>query len=198
MLDHVGSATIFTKLDLHSGFHQIKVVPEHRERTAFKTKYGTFMYNVMPFGLCNAPSTFQRTMDLIFQDLRDFAGAYIDDILIFSKDLTDHLYHLRQVYQRLDREKFFANPPKCTFGQPEVEYCGFIVGDQGIRAQPGKLMAIHCWPKLIDQTDIKSFLGLCAFYQRFIPDYATIATPLTDLLHKNTPWVWGDIPAASL
>ena len=102
----------------NSGFHQIRVFPDHVERTAFRTKYGTFAYQVMPFGLCNAPATFQRTMDFIFQNMRAFAGAYIDDILVYTKTLEEHLVALRQVYDRLRLERFFAGPEKCSWPSP--------------------------------------------------------------------------------
>ncbi|MGV0951482.1 MAG: dUTP diphosphatase, partial [Azonexus sp.] len=118
MLDQVGDSRYFSKLDLHSGFHQIRVAPEHVERTAFRTKYGTFAFQVMPFGLCNAPATFQKTMNYVFQDLRKFAGAYIDDILVFTKTLDEHIQALRQVYEKLRKECFFAGPDKCTWAQP--------------------------------------------------------------------------------
>ena len=190
MLDQVGDACYFSKLDLHSGFHQIRVAPEHVERTAFRTKYGTFAFQVMPFGLCNAPATFQKTMNYIFQDLRKFAGAYIDDILVFNKNLPEHLSALRQVYEKLRKERFFAGPDKCTWAQPEVEYCGFILGRQGIRPQPQKLLAIRHWPVPKDVSDVRSFLGLCGFYQRFVPDYSTVAAPLTDLMQKGREWAW--------
>ena len=190
MLDRVGDASYFSKLDLHSGFHQIRVFPDHVERTAFRTKYGTFAYQVMPFGLCNAPATFQRTMDFIFQNMRAFAGAYIDDILVYTKTLGEHLVALRQVYDRLRLEKFFAGPDKCSWAQPEVEYCGFILGSQGVRPQPQKLLAVRHWPPPKSVTEVRSFLGLCGFYQRFVVDYASVAAPLTDLMQKGKEWAW--------
>ena len=98
------------------------------ERTAFKTKYGTYHFKVMPFGLCNAPANFQRTMDFVLQDLRGMVGAYVDDILTGTDTLEDMLFALREVYVRLAKQKFYANPEKCCFGQSEVEYCGFIIG----------------------------------------------------------------------
>ena len=99
MIDQGGRSVVFSKLDLHSGFHQIRVHPDHVERTEFKTKYGTLAYKVMPFGLCNAPATFQRTMDYLLQNHREFASAFIDDILIYSLNMDKHVKHLRQVYE---------------------------------------------------------------------------------------------------
>ena len=190
MIDNVGRSTWFTKLDLHSGFHQIRIHPPHRERTAFKTKYGTFHYKVMPFGLCNSPATFQRTMDFLLGELRDFAGAYVDDIVIYTDDLGQHVIALRAVYEKLRKERLFVNPDKCLFAQKEIEYCGYIVGKESVRPMPEKLAAVHAWPTPQTPTDIKSFLGLCGFYQRFVPRYATITAPLTDLLQKKRLWDW--------
>ena len=127
----------------------------------------------MPLGLCKAHATFQKTMNYIFQDVMSFAGAYIDDILIFTSSLEEHLLALRQVYQKLRQEKFFAGSDKCSWGQPEVEYCGFILGADGIRPQPRKLLAVRHWPTPQNVSDVRSFLGLCGFYQRFVADYAT-------------------------
>ena len=167
LIDQVGStAKFFSKLDLHSGFHQIRLKSEDVHKTAFKTKYGTFQYRVMPFGLCNAPATFQRTMDLVFGSLRQFVGVYMDDVLVFSNTLDDHLDHLRIVYQRLSEEQLYANPEKCTFAQPEVANCGIIVGSKRVRAHPEKLAIIQAWPQPREPVDVPSFLGLCGFYQR--------------------------------
>ena len=146
----------------------------------------------MPFGLYNAPATFQRTMDFVLQDLREFCNAYFDDILVDTDTVEDHVVALLELYKRLEKEKFFANPEKCVFAQPEVEFCGFILGKDGIRPHPKKLMSIHVWPTLKNPTDVKSFLGLCGFYQRFVSDYATVAAPLTDLMKKDREWSWGE------
>ena len=124
-------------------------------------------------------------MDYILQNTRQFAGAYIDDILIYTKTLEDHLRSLRNVYYKLRQESLFAKSDKCTWAQQEVEYCGFILGKHGIRPQPGKLLAIRHGPPPRSVTDVRSFLGLCGFYQRFVADYATVAVPLTDLMQKS-------------
>ena len=117
-------------------------------------------------------------------------GAYVDDILTGTDTLEDIVFALREVYVRLAKQKLYANPEKCCFGQSEVEYCGFIIGMNGIRPQPRKLMAVHVWPQLQNATDVKIFLGLCWFHQMFIADYATVATPLTNLMGKKPVWKW--------
>ena len=190
MLDNMAKARYFTKMDLAQGFHQIRIHPTHRERTAFQTKYGSFEFLVMPFGLCNAPATFQRTMNALFTDIQHYAQAYMDDIVIFSNTLEEHIQHLREVLSRLRNAKLFGKLSKSEFAQTEIEFCGYIVGRGGIRPQPEKLQAIHDWKVPQTVRDIRSFLGLCGFYQRFVPRYATLATPLTDLLHKKNAWQW--------
>ena len=131
-------------------------------------------------------------MDFVLQDLKDFAGAYVDDILVHTDTLEQHVVALRSVYESLDKANLFANPEKCVIAQSEVEYCGFIVGRNGIRPHTSKLKAVHVWPALRNATDVKSFLGLCGFYQIFVADYATVAAPLTDLMKKNVEWKWED------
>ena len=120
-------------------------------------------------------------MDYLFSDLRAFVGVYVDDILIFSASIEEHVQACRKVFLKLRQEHFYAGQDKCTFAQPEVEYCGFIVGKQGVRPQPQKLVAIREWPPPTNVTEVRSFLGLCGVYQRFVADYAHVAAPLTDL-----------------
>ena len=116
----------------------------------------------------------------------------MDDLLIFSQSIEDHVKHLKIVYERLAEESLYVNKEKCSFAQPEVAYCGFIVGEKGVRPQPEKLAVVHAWPEPKDTCEVRSFLGLYGFYQSFVSDYATIAAPLTDLLHKSYEWNWGD------
>ena len=129
-------------MDLRSGFHQILIFPEHRERTAFQTRWGTFQYRVMPFGLCNAPATFQRTMNFLLQEFHQFCEVYVDDIVVFSKNIADHVRHLRLVLARLQREKFYAKLSKCLFAVPCIDFCGFQVSAAGIATQPDKIVCM--------------------------------------------------------
>ena len=167
MIDQVGEPNVFYKLELHALFHQIRVFNEHVECTAFNTRYGTFVYKVMPFGLCYAPSTFQRTMDYLLPNRRDFAREYIDDIVVYSANMDEHVEHLMEFHAILRTEKLLVNHQKCFYGQPEVEYCGFILVKYGVKPQPEKLMAIHKWPTPTSVSEFRSFLVLCNFYQRF-------------------------------
>ena len=138
----MAGAEYFTKMELQQGYHQIRVKPEHVPRTAFQTKFGSFQFCVMPFGLCNAPSTFQRTINNLLADCRGFADLYIDDIVIYSRTLDEHLTHLRAVLLHLRAEKLFAKHKKCSFGQHEIEFCGYLVNCEGIKSHPDKVTVI--------------------------------------------------------
>ena len=128
MLDRLTQATIFSKIDLRSGYHQLAITPEHVHKTAFTTRYGLFEFVVMPFGLTNAPSTFQRMMHTVFDSVLDvFVTVYLDDILVFSKTAQEHVGHLREVFRRLRAHKLHANRKKCDFGVDSVEYLGHWV-----------------------------------------------------------------------
>ena len=131
-IDRMAGSSVFTKMDLRSGFHQILVVPEHRERTAFQTRYGSYQFRVMPFGLCNAPATFQRTMNLILDEYSSFCQVYIDDIVVHSKTQADHERHLSQVLTKLREEKFNAKKSKCLFAVPRIDFYGVTVSAQGV------------------------------------------------------------------
>ena len=192
LLDNMAGAQYFTKIDLQQGYHQIRVKPEHVPRTAFQTKFGSFQFRVMPFGLTNAPATFQRTMNNLLSEYREFANVYIDDIVIFSRTLEEHLQHVRKVLQKLRGEKLYAKKKKCTFGASEIEFCGFLVNRTGIGSHPDKLRAVDEWPTPKSAKDVRSFLGLAGFYQRFVKNFANIAAPLTALLKKTAKWSWTD------
>lgn len=190
LLDQIGRASIFTKLDLKSGYHQIRIRPGDEWKTAFKTREGLFEWLVMPFGLSNAPSTFMRVMN---QALRPFIGkfvvVYFDDILIFSMDLQSHLEHLTDVLLVLRREKLFAARQKCIFGAPQVLFLGYVVSDKGLQVDPGKVEAIRTWPVPTIITEVRSFHGLASFYRRFVSHFSNITAPLTDCM-KGTTFTW--------
>ena len=183
LFDQMAGATIFSKIDLRSGYHQVRIRPGDEWKTAFKIKDGLFEWNVMPFGLSNAPSTFQRLMNEV---LRPFIGrfvvVYFDDILVYSRSRTDHLQHLRDVCAALLREKLYAHPKKCSFFTAEVSFLGFILSARGVAADPAKVSAITTWPPLRDVHDVRSFIGLATFYRRFVPNFSGVAAPITDLI----------------
>ena len=185
-LDAIGKAKCFSKIDLTSGYWQINVVDKDRTKTAFNTKAGKYEFMVMPFGLTNAPATFQTIMnDLLRPFLDDFVVVYLDDILIYSDNEEEHLQHVKAVMEKLEKEKLFAKPSKCEFFQKYVEFCGHIVGNGEVRMDASKVKAIREWPPLQTVHDVRSFLGLCAYYRRFIEDFATICGPLYELIRGS-------------
>ena len=191
LLDRLHGSKYFTKIDLTSGFHQIRISEPDIHKTAFRTRYGHFEFLVMPFGLTNAPATFQALMQQILQPFVDkFALVYIDDILIYSKSKAEHLQHIHQVLEKLREHKLFAKLSKCDFLTKRVEYLGHIVTPDGIQVDPHKIQSIKDWPVPKDAHDIRSFLGICGYYRRFVEHFSKIAKPITDLLHKDTKFLW--------
>ena len=191
LMDQLKDAKVFTKIDLRSGYHQIRMHNPDIPKTAFRTRYGLFEFLVMPFGLTNAPATFMRLINDVFrQEMDEFVIAYLDDILIYSKDLPDHLKHLRQVLLRLREHRLYAKLSKCDFYKTEVPFLGHLITGTGIAVDPRKIKTIQDWPPLERVKDIQAFLGLVNYYRRFIPNLAKIAAPLTELLKKENPWKW--------
>ena len=192
-IDNMRESTVFSKLDLTSGYHQLRVAREHVQRTAFVTRFGTYQFRVMPFGLTNAPATFQRLMNLLFANhLATFVKIYLDDIVLHSRTMEDHVKHLRTALTILRENKLYCKPPKCTFAQTEIPFCGFMVGRDGIRPMPEKIDVLKTWPRPKDVHGIRRFLGFVGFYQKFVRSYANMAIPLTNLLAKDTPFTWGE------
>ena len=193
LLDRLGSARYFTKLDLASGYHQIEVQEEDVPKTAFRTTRGHYELIVMPFGLCNAPATFQRLMNAVFaEDINSFILVYLDDILIYSRTLEEHWDHLRKALQKLQDAKLYGRLHKCDFLKERVEYLGFEVSKDGVHASPEKVRAVVDWPRPQAVKDVRSFLGLASFYRRFIRGFSAIARPLTDLTKAKAKWTWGN------
>ena len=191
LLERLGRATVFTKLDLASGYHQIAMEETSIQKTAFRTNRGHFEFIVMPFGLCNAPATFQRLMNKVFANgLDKFIAVYLDDILIFSQSLEEHWEHLRWALARLREAKLYGRLHKCEFLKDQVEYLGFEVGPRGIQASPGKVRAIIEWPRPKSVHDVRSFLGLASYYRRFVRGFSEMARPLTQLTKNGVEWNW--------
>ena len=186
LLDQIGSAKFFSKIDLKSGYHQISIRPGDEWKTAFKTREGLFEWLVMPFGLSNAPSTFMRIMN---QALRAFIGrfvvVYFDDILIFSSSITDHTKHLRQVLTVLRSEKLFAAKQKCEFGVSKVLFLGYVVSDQGLAVDHAKIEAVKSWPIPKTVSEVRSFHGLASFYRRFVDHFSSIMAPITSCMRDG-------------
>ena len=191
LLDAVSGSQYFTSLDLTSGYHQILISEEDRPKTAFRTPFGHFQFKVLIEGLTNAPATFQTVMNSIFSPyLKKFVVVYLDDILIFSKSEEEHQAHVRLVLDVLRREKFYVTQAKSHFAQTEIQYLGHIVNSQGIRPDPKKVSSVQSWPVPKNVHDVRSFLGLCNYFRKFIEHYSSIAVPLTNLTKKSVGWDW--------
>ena len=195
MADQFGrltTANVFSKMDLHSGFHQVRMKDVDRYKTTFHTPTGAYQWIVMPFGLRNSPSTFQRLMTDVLRDFifRKFVMVYIDDILVYSKDETEHIKHLSEVLERLRTWKLALKRKKCVFGVTRVEFCGHDITPDGLLRTSDKLIRVRDWPKPKCVKDVRGFLGFTGFYRKFVKRYADITRPLSKLLRKNTPWRW--------
>jgi len=195
IMDCLSGAVYFTKIDMKSGYHQIRIREGDEWKTAFKTREGLYEWLVMPFGLTNAPSTFMRLMNEVLKEfLGKFVIVYLDDILIFSKTLEEHLVHIRNVLDKLREEKLLINLKKCSFVKKELVYLGFVISGEGLKMDPEKVKAILEWPTPRSATEVRSFHGLASFYRKFIKGFSSICGPLTETMRgdrKEFKWTVG-------
>nr|GFC09154.1 putative reverse transcriptase domain-containing protein [Tanacetum cinerariifolium] len=183
----------FSKINLQSGYHQLRVKEQNISKTTFRTRYGHYEFLVMPFGHTNAPAVFMDLMNRIFHEFLDkFVIVFIDDILVFSKSKEEHEDHLRTVLQTLRQEKLYAMFSKCEFWLSSVAFLCHIVSADGITMDPTKVEAITKWPRPTSVTEVRSFLGLVGYYRRFIKGFSRLALPLTKLMRKGEKFVWNE------
>lgn len=194
----LGGSKYFTSIDLKSGYHLIRLTPESKEKTAFHTPLGLFQYKVMPFGLCNAPATFQRAIDTLLGSFRlQGVECYLDDIVIHSHTIQEHVQLLGQVLAILGDHGFYINVPKTRVAYQNVEILGFQVSPEGYAPNPTKLQALNAMSPPTSVSGVRRFLGLVGYFRRFIRNFASRAAPVTMLLRKGLPWRWTDYQQAA-
>ena len=193
IIDHLDGAKWFTSIDLASEYWQVELEEKDKEKSAFITKYGLYEYNIMPFGLCNAPATFQRLMNTVLNGtLWKFTMDYIDDINIYSTSWEEHLEHVKEVLTRLRKAGLMINPDKCHFGTQELQFLGHIVGINGVKPDPEKIDKVKNYPTPKSISDVRRFMGLASYYRKFIKDFSTVAKPLFDLFRGEQQFKWGE------
>ena len=187
LIDRLGDAAYISTLDLSRGYWQVPVTKDARPKTAFITPYGLFQFRVMPFGLQGAPATFQRMMDVILDDVGEFAAAYLDDVVIHSTSWDDHVRHLHEILRRLGQAGLTVKPKKCQIAMSQCTYLGHVVGNGEVRPEESKVKAVEDFPTPKTKKQVRAFLGLTGYYRKFIKNYAEKAMALTNLTRKNAP-----------
>lgn len=186
-LDQISGANIFSQIDLIWGYHQMRVKKEDCHKTAIRTRFGSFEWKVLCFGLRNAPAAFTRLLSNLLQELHgECMVLFLDDILIYSKSEKEHKHHLQRLFEILRKNKIYIRPSKCKFGASEVEYLGYTLNSEGISTQGRLVKAVTDWPTPKSVKDVQRFLGLSNFYRRFIKNYAAIVRPISDLIRKKS------------
>ena len=193
LLNRLNSAKIFSKIDLISAYHQLRIREGDEGKTAFRTKRGIFEYQVTPFGLSNAPSYFQRFMDVTFKDMTNkFVVIYLDDFLIYSKDEESHIEHVRAVLQRMREVQLYASLEKSEFCTQSIKFLGHQISPDGISADPSKVQAIRDWPVPTTKRQLLIYLGTSNYLRKYVDNFSKIASPLHRLTRKNTPFIWSE------
>ncbi|GJR83246.1 putative reverse transcriptase domain-containing protein [Tanacetum coccineum] len=190
LFDQLQGSSVYSKIDLRSGYHQLRVREEDIPKTAFRTRYGHYEFQVMPFGLTNAPAVFMDLMNRVCKPYLDkFVIVFIDDILIYSKNKQEHKEHLKQILELLKKEELYAKFSKCEFWIPKVQFLGHVIDSKGIHVDPAKIESIKDWASPKSPTEIRQFLGLAGYYRRFIEGFSKIAKPMTKLTQKKVKFV---------
>ncbi len=192
LFDRLQGAKYFSKIDLRSGYHQVRIAEGDEHKTAFRTRYGHYEFTVLAFGLTNAPATFMHLMQTVFSPLLDQCViVFLDDILIYSKTLEQHKQHVREVLQLLRENKLYAKRSKCEFFKQKIGFLGHVLSADGVSMEQDKVDAILTWPPLTDVNDVRRFLGLAGYYRKFVAGFSAIASPLSELTKNDTAWTWG-------
>ncbi|GJX61031.1 putative reverse transcriptase domain-containing protein [Tanacetum coccineum] len=193
LFDQLQGSSVYLKIDLRSGYHQLRVREEDISKMAFRTRYGHYEFQLMPFGLTNAPAVFMDLMNRVCKPYLDkFVIVFIDDILIYSKNEKEHEEHLKAILELLKKEELYAKFSKCEFWIPRVQFLGHVIDRQGIHVDPAKIESIKDWASPKTPTEIRQFLGLAGYYRRFIEGFSKIAKPMTKLTQKKVAFEWGD------
>jgi hypothetical protein len=191
LFDQLKGTRIFSKIDLRSGYHQVRIKDEDINKTAFRTRYGHYEFTVVPFGLSNAPIVFMCLMNDVFRDYLDkFVTVFLDDILVYSKSEEKHEQHLRMVLQVLREHQMYAKLRKCSFYQRQIHYLGHIISEKAIIVDPEKVEAIREWSVLRNVVEVRSFMCLESYYQRFIIGFSKLSHPITSLKRKERKFQW--------
>ncbi|GJR99246.1 reverse transcriptase domain-containing protein [Tanacetum coccineum] len=193
LFDQLQGSNIYSKIDLRSGYHQLRVREEDIPKTAFRTRYGHYEFQVMPFGLTNAPAVFMDLMNRVCKPYLDkFVIVFIDDILIYSRDEKEHEEHLKTILELLKKEELYAKFSKCEFWIHTVKFLGHVIDSSGIHVDPTKIEAVKNWASPTTPSEIRQFLGLAGYYRRFIEGFSKIAKPMTELTQKDRKFDWGE------
>ncbi|GJR70684.1 putative reverse transcriptase domain-containing protein [Tanacetum coccineum] len=193
LFDQLQGSRVYSKIDLRSGYHQLRVREEDISKTTFRTRYGHYEFQVMPFGLTNAPAVFMDLMNRVCKPYLDrFVIVFIDDILIYSKSRKEHEGHLKLILNLLKKEELYAKFSKCEFWLSKVQFLGHVIDSEGIHVDPAKIEAIKDWASPKTPTEIRQFLGLAGYYRRFIEGFSKIARPMTKLTQKSVKFEWGE------
>ncbi|GJU77498.1 putative reverse transcriptase domain-containing protein [Tanacetum coccineum] len=194
LFDQLQGSSIYSKIDLRSGYHQLRVREQDIPKTAFRTRYGHYEFQVMPFGLTNAHAVFMDLMNRVCKPYLDkFVIVFIDDILIYSKDEREHEEHLKAILELLKKEKLYAKFSKCEFWIPKVQFLGHVIDSRGIHVDPAKIESIKDWASPKTPTEIRQFLGLAGYYRRFIEGFSKIAKSMTKLTRTSNRQINGSL-----
>ncbi|KMQ85704.1 krab-a domain-containing protein [Lasius niger] len=191
ILDQLCGNSWFSTLDLKSGYWQVKIRPENKDKTAFSIGNGLWQFTVMPFGRCNVFATFERLMEKVLQQLLyKICLVYLDDVIIFGKNFEDMLSHLKQIFLQIRSANLKLNPKKCSSFEREIKYLGHVISETGVTTDPEKISTVKDWPVPQTKKQVCSFLGFCSYYKKFVKGFSLVAKPLFSLTENLTKFVW--------